>query len=144
MSLRPDSLAQIISYANVYAGAQVLTFDTISVVTASLVERMGGYGRILSVHSSQDPPHKEVLSKFNFDYKTLDVLKFVSAFEIFDPKSKEDKDKDACDDEKQVRRVCEEQRSDKLKRHISTYCQIQADQRTAVYIFRVRYHCIKV
>ncbi|GMH77814.1 hypothetical protein TrST_g13881 [Triparma strigata] len=101
MSLRPDSLAQIISYANVYAGAQVLTFDTISVVTASLVERMGGYGRILSVHSSQDPPHKEVLSKFNFDYKTLDVLKFVSAFEIFDPKSKEDKDKDACDDEKQ-------------------------------------------
>ncbi|GMH87389.1 hypothetical protein TL16_g10843 [Triparma laevis f. inornata] len=102
MSLRPDSLAQILSYANVYAGAQVLTFDTISVVTASLVERMGGYGRILNVFSSQDPPHKEVLSKFNFDYKRLDVLKFVSAYEIFgEGAGREVKDLDACDDEKQ-------------------------------------------
>lgn len=64
--------------------------------------RMGGYGRILNVFSSQDPPHKEVLSKFNFDYKRLDVLKFVSAYEVFgEGAGREVKDLDACDDEKQ-------------------------------------------
>ncbi|GMI48758.1 hypothetical protein TrCOL_g11156 [Triparma columacea] len=83
MCLRPDSLAQILSYSNVYAGATVMTFDTIGIPTASIVERMGGKGRILAVHTSQDPPHKQMFERFNFDFRHQAVLKFVSGYELF-------------------------------------------------------------
>jgi tRNA (adenine-N(1)-)-methyltransferase non-catalytic subunit len=83
MNLRSDSLAQIVSYSNIYAGSQPLVFDTIGIVVGSLIERMGGYGRLLSIYTGQDPPHKELLSRFNFSKSELDVLKNVSSYEIF-------------------------------------------------------------
>ena len=45
MCLRPDSLAQVLSYANVYAGSKVMTFDDVGIPTAAIVERMNGMGR---------------------------------------------------------------------------------------------------
>lgn len=83
MCLRPDSLAQILSYSNVYSGSTVLTFDTIGIPTAAIVERMQGMGRILCVHATQDPPHRQILERFNFDFKQQSVLKYVSAHELF-------------------------------------------------------------
>ena len=86
MCLRPDSLAQVLSYGNIYAGSSVMTFDTIGIPTAAIVERMGGMGRVLAVHTTQDPPHKQMFERFNFDFKQRSVLKFVSGYELF-PKS---------------------------------------------------------
>jgi tRNA (adenine-N(1)-)-methyltransferase non-catalytic subunit len=86
MSLREDSLAQILSYANIYAGSQALIFDTLGLPTAAVLERMGGCGRLLSVFTSQDPPHKEILSRFNFNYNDLNVLNWVSGHAIFGSK----------------------------------------------------------
>jgi len=85
MSLREDSLSQILAYANVYAGSQPLLFDSLGITTAAVLERMGGFGRLMSVFTSQDPPHKEIMSRFNFDYRDLEVLKWVSAMEVFSP-----------------------------------------------------------
>ena len=63
MSLRPDSLAQILSYCNAYPGCRACVFDTGGIVTASLVERLGGVGEVICMYAGQDPPHTEVMSK---------------------------------------------------------------------------------
>ena len=83
LNLRSDSLAQVLSYANVYAGSQVLCFDTTGLILGSLAARLSGYGRVLAVYDGQDPPFKDILWKFNLSYAETDVLKWLSTYELF-------------------------------------------------------------
>jgi len=85
MMLREDSLAQILSYANVHAGSQVLVFDTcLGIVIGSLAQRMGGYGKVLSVFTGQQPhSYYDMLSRFNLTYAENSSISWVHSGEIF-------------------------------------------------------------
>ena len=83
MSLRPDSLAQILSYSNAYPGCTTCVFDDGGIITSSLIERLGGSGRVICVFPGQDPPHAQLVNKFNFGVREQSVLEYASAYEIF-------------------------------------------------------------
>lgn len=84
MNMRPDTLAQILNYSNIHAGSQVLIVDTcMGVVTAAAAQRMGGYGKILSVYSSQQPNFYELLQKFNLTFVENQSIKWVTAGDVF-------------------------------------------------------------
>lgn len=85
MSLRQDSLAQILSYANVHAGSQVLLFDTcLGLVCGALAQRMGGYGKILSLYTGQQPhAFFDMLGRFNLSYGEMSSISWVHSGEVF-------------------------------------------------------------
>ncbi|RLN92634.1 hypothetical protein BBJ28_00020397 [Nothophytophthora sp. Chile5] len=65
-NLREDSLGQILVYANIFAGGQVLVVDTcMGLVTGAIAERQGGSGRILCPYDGQQPA-ADILRRFNF------------------------------------------------------------------------------
>ena len=98
-NLRPDSLAQVLAYANVYAGCQALVFDTcMGVVVAACADRMDGEshqhasaaharrtrgdhppayplgrGRILAAFAGQQH-HFDAMKRFNFSEKQEAVV----------------------------------------------------------------------
>lgn len=84
MNMRDDTLGQILSYANISAGCQPLIFETcLGVVTGAAAERMGGYGRICSVYSGQQPAFTEMLSRFNLSFAENNAIKWVHSGDVF-------------------------------------------------------------
>lgn len=66
--LRPDTLSQMMTYANVRPGGKLLVVEDIhGMVVAGAVERMGGDGRILIINDCDSPPDLHLLDSFNFD-----------------------------------------------------------------------------
>lgn len=94
MNLREDTLGQILSYANVSAGCQVLVWETCyGVITGTLAQRMGGYGKILSIYSGQQQSFNEVLSKFNLSFPETSSVSWVHSGDIYsDPGALADED----------------------------------------------------
>lgn len=77
-NLREDSLGQMLVYANVFAGAQVLVVDTcMGLVIGAIAERQNGYGRILAAYDGQQPS-VDILRRFNFDKRTLESIEYFS------------------------------------------------------------------
>ncbi|KAJ8533434.1 hypothetical protein ON010_g13820 [Phytophthora cinnamomi] len=65
-NLREDSLGQILVYANIFAGGQVLAVDTcMGLVAGAIAERQGGSGRIICPYEGQQPA-ADILRRFNF------------------------------------------------------------------------------
>ncbi|KAM0754737.1 Gcd10p-domain-containing protein [Meredithblackwellia eburnea MCA 4105] len=65
--LRPDTLSQLLSYANVRPGGRLLVVEDLhGMVVAGAVERMGGEGRIMIINDSDSPPDVHILESFNF------------------------------------------------------------------------------
>jgi tRNA (adenine-N(1)-)-methyltransferase non-catalytic subunit len=84
MRLRVDTLAQLLSYSNVTAGSQVLVMETcMGLVTGAFAQRMGGYGRVISVYSGQQPSYIDLLSKFNLTFAENHSIKWVHAGDVF-------------------------------------------------------------
>mmetsp|Transcript_3665 Transcript_3665/g.5382 ORF Transcript_3665/g.5382 Transcript_3665/m.5382 type:complete len:590 (-) Transcript_3665:114-1883(-) len=84
MNLREDTLAQMLSYSNVSAGCQVLVVETcLGIVTGALAQRLGGYGKILSVYSGQQPSYSEMINKFNLSFPEHHSIKWVHSGEVF-------------------------------------------------------------
>lgn len=84
MNLRSDTLAQIMSYGNIYAGQQVLCIEScMGVITGSLAQRMGGYGKILSVFTGKQQPFSDMISKFNLTFVENQSIKYIHSGEIF-------------------------------------------------------------
>lgn len=84
MNLREDTLAQILSYSNVSAGCQVLLVETcMGVVTGALAQRMGGYGKILSVYNGQQPSFTDMIARFNLSFAENHSIKWVHSGEVF-------------------------------------------------------------
>lgn len=76
LSLRYDSLGQILTYGNVYAGAQVLVIDTcMGLVIGAIAERLGGFGRVLGGYEGKQPS-VDALRRFNFGTINSFVLTF--------------------------------------------------------------------
>ena len=84
MNLRDDTLAQILSYANIYAGCQVLVMeDCMGIITGALAERMGGYGNILSVFTGYAPAFMDLLSKYNLSFVENQSIRWIHSGELF-------------------------------------------------------------
>ena len=93
-NMREDTLAQILSYANVCAGSKVLLFDGVmGIVLGSLAQRMGGYGRILSLYTGHQPAYLDMLSKFNLSFGEMDSIAWLHAGEVFEDDHETDNEK---------------------------------------------------
>ncbi|KII94259.1 hypothetical protein PLICRDRAFT_36512 [Plicaturopsis crispa FD-325 SS-3] len=65
--IRTDTLAQMLSIANVRPGGRYLVVDDASgLVLAGVLERMGGEGRVISVCDIDSPPAYPVMTHMNF------------------------------------------------------------------------------
>jgi tRNA (adenine58-N1)-methyltransferase non-catalytic subunit len=84
MNMRDDTLGQILSCSNVSAGCQVLVMETcMGVVTGALAQRMGGYGKILSVYSGNQPAFNEMIGRFNLTFGENLSIKWVHSGDVF-------------------------------------------------------------
>jgi tRNA (adenine58-N1)-methyltransferase non-catalytic subunit len=85
MNFRDDTLGQILSYANIAAGKQVLVFDpgVMGLLVGSLAHRMGGYGKILSLYSGQQPAFMDMLDKFNLSFGEQYSIKWLHCEDVF-------------------------------------------------------------
>ena len=102
MNLREDTLGQILSYANVSAGSQVLVWETCyGILTGTLAQRMGGYGQVLSIYSGQQPAFNEILSKFNLSFPESCSISWVHSGDIYSepgaPPDEDDADLEKAD-----------------------------------------------
>ena len=84
MNLREDTLGQILSYSNISAGCQVLVMETcLGVVTGAITQRMGGYGKVISVYSGQQPSFVEMIGRFNLSFAEQHSIKWLHSGDIF-------------------------------------------------------------
>eukprot|EP00551_Chaetoceros_affinis_P008002 CAMPEP_0203680010 /NCGR_PEP_ID=MMETSP0090-20130426/37794_1 /ASSEMBLY_ACC=CAM_ASM_001088 /TAXON_ID=426623 /ORGANISM="Chaetoceros affinis, Strain CCMP159" /LENGTH=528 /DNA_ID=CAMNT_0050547891 /DNA_START=31 /DNA_END=1617 /DNA_ORIENTATION=+ len=84
LNLRDDSLAQILSMANVSAGCKVLCYDLCcGVVTGSLAQRMGGYGTIYSIFTGNAPCFVDLIARFNLNFVEHNSIKWLHAGQVF-------------------------------------------------------------
>lgn len=101
MNMREDTLGQILSYSNVSAGCQVLVMESCQgVVTGAIAQRMGGYGKIFSVYSGQQPSFVEMIGRFNLSFAEQHSIKWLHAGDIFSDDAVTGKDLDEQDPEK--------------------------------------------
>jgi tRNA (adenine-N(1)-)-methyltransferase non-catalytic subunit len=103
MNMRDDTLAQILSYSNAAAGCQALLFEESGIITGALAQRMGGYGRILTLYQGQQPGWADLLAKFNLSFPEQASIKFVHAGDVFG----DDNDPDELDEVKMERDAIE-------------------------------------
>ncbi|XP_029281127.1 tRNA (adenine(58)-N(1))-methyltransferase non-catalytic subunit TRM6 [Cottoperca gobio] len=72
--LRYDTLAQMLTLANIHAGSKVLVFETCAgLVLGSVMERMGGYGSVIQMYPGGGPVRAGVES-FGFPSHFHDML----------------------------------------------------------------------
>jgi tRNA (adenine-N(1)-)-methyltransferase non-catalytic subunit len=84
MNMREDTLGQILSHSNVGAGCRALICETtLGVVTGSVAQRMGGYGKIFSIYSGQQPSFSDMISKFNLSFGENFSIKNLHSGDIF-------------------------------------------------------------
>ena len=84
MNLREDSLAQILSFANVSAGSKILIFDEcMGLVTGAVAQRIGGYGMIHALYAGKAPSHNDTIARFNLSFVEHSSIKWVHAGYIF-------------------------------------------------------------
>lgn len=101
MNMRDDTLGQILSYSNISAGCQTLVFETcMGVITGSVAERMGGYGKVISLFTGQQPSFNEMLGRFNLPFGQQSSIKWAHTSEVFGDEAKIPFDPNAEDPEK--------------------------------------------
>ncbi|XP_068609798.1 tRNA (adenine(58)-N(1))-methyltransferase non-catalytic subunit TRM6 [Brachionichthys hirsutus] len=72
--LRYDTLAQMLTLANIHAGSKVLVFETCAgLVLGAVMERMGGYGSVIQMYPGGEPFRAGVES-FGFPAHFHDTL----------------------------------------------------------------------
>lgn len=106
MNMREDTLGQILSYSNISAGCQCLVIETcMGVITGAVAQRMGGYGKVISIYSGQQPPFLEMISRFNLSFAENNSIKWLHSGDVFAEDSVASNDPEAEDPEK-VEREC--------------------------------------
>lgn len=106
MNMREDTLGQILSYSNVSAGCQVLVMETcLGVITGAITQRMGGYGKVISVYSGQQPSFVEMIARFNLSFAEQHSIKWLHSGDIFAEDVVTSSAPDAQDPEKVEREV---------------------------------------
>ncbi|KAJ9103294.1 hypothetical protein QFC21_002717 [Naganishia friedmannii] len=73
LSLRRDTLSQLLNLSNIRPGGRYLVVDDAGgLLIGSILERLGGHGRIFALTDSDSPPGWPVLEAMNFERKVLD------------------------------------------------------------------------
>lgn len=73
--LRPDSLSQLMSLANVRPGSRLLVVDDVhGLVVGACLERMAGQGRVMLISDIDSPPDVHLTEAFNFNQAALKPL----------------------------------------------------------------------
>jgi tRNA (adenine-N(1)-)-methyltransferase non-catalytic subunit len=104
LNMREDTLGQILSYSNISAGCQVLVMETcMGVVTGALAHRMGGYGKVISIYSGQQPPFTEMITRLNLSFAENYSIKWLHSGDVFAEDVVTSNDPEAQDPEKAER-----------------------------------------
>ena len=128
MNMREDTLGQILSYSNISAGCQALVFETaMGVVTGAVAERMGGYGKVCSVYTGQQPSYLEMLNRFNLSFAEHHSIKWVHSGDVFAEDVVTSNDPEALDPERSEREMLEWPCP--LQDHTRTYLQNMGSER---------------
>lgn len=135
--LRADSLAQMLSFANVGAGGRYIVVDgTSGLVSGACLERMAGQGRVMTIRDTESPPEYDILRAMNLPPSTidpvLDTLNWAQVAQDYEPPFVpplapllgDDVPKDTPDGIKQ-HRARERERSRGLKR-LQAQAQVEA------------------
>ncbi|KAJ9122866.1 hypothetical protein QFC24_003904 [Naganishia onofrii] len=73
LSLRRDTMSQLLNLSNIRPGGRYLVVDDAGgLLIGSILERLGGHGRIFALTDSDSPPGWPVLEAMNFERKVLD------------------------------------------------------------------------
>ncbi|KAF8314352.1 Gcd10p-domain-containing protein [Cantharellus anzutake] len=73
--MRPDTLSQIISMANVQSGSRIIIVDdTGGLILAAALDRMGGSGTVVAISDSSQAPSYPCISSMNFSPEQLKPL----------------------------------------------------------------------
>ncbi|WVR08531.1 hypothetical protein IAU60_005586 [Kwoniella sp. DSM 27419] len=82
LNLRTDTISQLLNLANVRPGGRYMVVDdTSGLVTAAVLERMGGEGRIMLFTDSDSPPAWGILQTMNFGERELECVKWLNWME---------------------------------------------------------------
>ncbi|ORZ38231.1 hypothetical protein BCR44DRAFT_47418 [Catenaria anguillulae PL171] len=85
--IRLDILSLLLTSANIQAGSRVLVFDdTMGLVTAAILERMGGTGQVIALHETHSQ-NLDIIKSMNFSKAVLDsynTIPFCRAFPLED------------------------------------------------------------
>lgn len=74
LDLRPDTLAQILTWSNVQSGSKVLLMETCKgLLTGAIMERLGNEGSVLQVHQGNNPT-RTIVEQFNFSVDDVERL----------------------------------------------------------------------
>ncbi len=80
--IRWDVLSQLLNQSGIYSGCKVLVFESMSgLIVGSVAYRLRGNGSILAAYSGQQP-HYQLLSSFNLDESSLNVIQPVPSNEL--------------------------------------------------------------
>ena len=83
MNLREDTLAQILAYSNICAGCQVMVYENcMGIITGALAQRMGGYGKIISLYQGQQMSFTEMIARFNLSFAENHSIKWLHTGEV--------------------------------------------------------------
>jgi len=83
MNMREDTLAQILAYSNVCAGCQVMVYENcMGIITGALAQRMGGYGKIISLYQGQQMSFTEMIARFNLSFAENHSIKYLHTGEV--------------------------------------------------------------
>ena len=117
MNLRDDTLGQILSYANLSAGCQALVWEqSFGIVTGAVAQRLGGYGRVLSVYSGQQPSWSEMIQRFNLSFAEHFAIKWLHSEFVFashPAAEKEDEDTNTAKQHQQHKDEVDEEQADR-------------------------------
>lgn len=73
LSLRRDTMSQLLNLSNIRPGGRYLVIDDAGgLLIGSILERLGGHGRLFALTDSDSPPGWPVLEAMNFERKVLD------------------------------------------------------------------------
>jgi tRNA (adenine-N(1)-)-methyltransferase non-catalytic subunit len=82
--MRHDALSILLNKSNVRAGSKVLVVDnTNGLITAGLLERMGGHGTMV-LFCEKTPPNMDLVRYMNFPSSVTDVMKCVAWSKLLD------------------------------------------------------------
>ncbi|RXK41998.1 hypothetical protein M231_00719 [Tremella mesenterica] len=81
--LRDDTMSQMLVLANIRPGGKYLVVDdTGGLVTAAVIDRMGGEGRIMLFNENDSPPAWGILGIMNFGQRELECVKWLNWMEM--------------------------------------------------------------
>jgi tRNA (adenine-N(1)-)-methyltransferase non-catalytic subunit len=107
-NVRGDTLAQMVSYANISAGSKVMIFDTpgtCGLITGAVAKKLGGYGIILAIYDKAQPNCGDILDRFNLSFAEQTSIHWLHAGEVFVHPTSEDVEQEQGEPQKEEEEV---------------------------------------